>query len=65
MICERCALMPECPPEVRGPYGRACWLAFGEGRPEPDCKRFVARNDRYWPDRQEWSRARRVRNERS
>lgn len=61
MICEQCASLPECPPEVHGAYGRACWLALGEGRPQPDCEGFVARAERYWPDRREWVPASRKR----
>jgi len=55
-MCRRCALLWSCPDEVRGPYGRACWLAFGSDLPRPDCERFVPRDEVYWraADRQAW-----------
>lgn len=57
MICEQCADLPVCPEEVRGAYARACWLAMGEEKPEPDCERFKER-DQYWRSRDEWRRGR-------
>jgi hypothetical protein len=62
MICEQCDSMLFCPPHIQGPYGRACWLAFGRNRPSPDCDRFVARAERYWvgpEDRRDWRRVKR------
>lgn len=57
MICEQCAALPVCPEEVKGAYARACWLALGNGGPEPDCGAYEER-DQYWRSRDEWRQVR-------